>query len=408
MGVEQSQVLMVRQPIFDRQLKIIAYQLRYQYSELIEDSLFDHETEGALLVMHTFTSLFQDGQIRKVPVFLPFPSSMLEGGNPLLLPKRGFVIEINPAIEVNDSLIKHLKLLSQQGYRLALDSFAMQPHLLPLVKLVNIVKIDFSLMPRNRIIRLVRMLRKSNITALAQNVDDFETLKFCKKAGFKLFQGPFISRPVKVLGKTVPGNSAALLQLLQQLQRPDITPAEIEELIILDPKLTFKILKVVNSAAYQLSRPIDSMQQAVVLLGHDQIRKWATLITLTGNTDKPEELTRNLLVRGRMCELLAEATGSQVRDSAFMVGLISQLDLLLDVAMEEILTQTPLDNDIKQAISQHQGELGQLLHEIIAFEEANWPVIQQSKIDNQFFEVAYRHSLRWAEQAMEALNEVPG
>ena len=127
MGVEQSQVLMVRQPIFDRQLKIIAYQLRYQYSELIEDSLFDHETEGALLVMHTFTSLFQDGQIRKVPVFLPLsPSSMLEGGNPLLLPKRGFVIEINPAIEVNDSLIKHLKLLSQQGYRLALDSFAMQ------------------------------------------------------------------------------------------------------------------------------------------------------------------------------------------------------------------------------------------------------------------------------------------
>lgn len=405
MEQENSEVLMVRQPIFDKQLKIVAYQLRYQYSEHAEDSLFDPEKEGSMLLMHTFTSLFQDGQIQKVPAFLPFPSSMLEGGEPLALPRKQIVIEIHPDIQVSQGLIDHLSLLRKQGYRLALDGFSMQQDLIALIKHVNIVKVDFSLMHKRKILKLVALLGRSKITALAQNVDDFETLSFCKKAGFKLFQGRFISRPAKVLGKQVPGNSAALIQLIQQLQRPDITAAEIEELIIMDPKLSFKILRVVNSAAYQLSRTVESMHQAVVYLGHDQIRKWATLITLTGNAEKPEAVVHNLLVRGRMCELLAESKGNGDQDSAFMVGMISQLDLLLDVALDEILTQIPLDHAIKTAISDYEGRLGQILKEIIAFEEADWGVVNASDLGKSFFEVAYRHSLHWADQAMEALSE---
>ncbi|PIE20436.1 MAG: diguanylate phosphodiesterase [Neptuniibacter caesariensis] len=400
-----TDLLMVRQPIFDRDMKIVSYQLRYQFSELINDSLFDPETEGSMLVMQTFTSVFQDGEVRNVPVFLPFPSSMLKGGEVLLLPKKEIVVEIHADIPVTDLLVEHLKLLRKQGFRLALDGFSMQGHLIPLVKLMNIVKIDFSLMHRHRIEKLVGLLNRSGVAPLAQNVDDFETLLFCKKAGFKLFQGRFISRPTKVLGKTVPGNSAALLQLLQQLQRPNITPQEIEDLIIMDPKLSFKILRVVNSAAYQLSRPIDSMQQAVVYLGHNQLKKWATLITLAGNSDKPEAIAMNLLIRGRMCELLAESLDSALQDSAFMVGMVSQLDILLDVEMNEILRQVPLDDAIKSAISEQAGVLGKLLHDVVALEEANWSEIEKSSFDKAFLEVAYRHSLQWAEHAMQALAE---
>lgn len=405
MRQEQDQVLMVRQPVFDSRLKIVAYQLRYQYSEIAEDSLFDPDTEGSLLLMHTFTSFCQDGQICRVPLFIPFPNQMLQDGKPLLLPQKEIVIEVNPDLEVTPEVVEHLKQLSEQGYRLALDRFSLQPDMLPLVRHFNIVKVDFSLMSRKQIIKLVKALTRSKITALAQNVDDFETLKFCKSAGFKLFQGRFISRPAKVLGKDVPGNSAALIQLLQQLQRDNITPAEIEELIIMDPKLSFKMLRVVNSAAYRRSKPIESMHQAVVLLGHDQIKKWATLITLAGNTDKPEVLSRNLLVRGRMCELLAEASGRGHEAQAFMVGMISQLDLLLDVEMTEILRQVPLQDTIKQAIAERAGILGELLAAVEAFEEGNWQQVEGASLDKAFFEVAYRHSLHWADQALLALSE---
>lgn len=395
---------MVRQPIFGRQLKIVSYQLRYQYSEQLGDSLFDSETEGSYLVMHTFTSFCQDGAICKVPIFLPFPSSMLHDGSPLMLPYKEVVIEISPGIEVDESVVSHLRELSKQGYRLALDNFSLQPELVPLVKFVHIVKIDFSLMRRDKISKLVKALAKHRIAALAQNVDDFETLEMCKQAGFRLFQGRFISKPAQVLGTEVPGNSAALLQLIQQLQRQDITPQEIQELIVMDPKLSFKILRVVNSAAYHLQQPIDSMHQAVVLLGHDQIRKWATLITIAAKTDKPEELSRNLLVRSRMCEVMAESSGLENHESAFMVGMISQLDLLLDVEMSVLLEQIPLDQGIKLAIVKHEGVLGELLCAVKAFEQADWKSVTRTRFSQEYFDVAYRHSLQWADQALEALS----
>lgn len=404
--MEQSdkQVLMVRQPIFNHELKIVAYQLRYQYSEQAEDSLFDRDTEGSHLLINTFTSLCQDGRLSRVPLLLPFPNHMLCDDEPLILPQRGLVIEVSSDIHVTDTVIEHIRELKSQGYRVALDGFSLQSNLLPLVKLVNIVKVDFSLMHRKKILPLVKMLTKAKITPLAQNVNDFDTLQFCKKAGFKLFQGKFISRPSKVLGKAVPGNSAALLQLISRLQGSEITPAEIEELIVMDPKLSFKILKVVNSAAYRLSSPINSMQQAIVMMGHDQLRKWATLITMTSNQDKPEELCRNLLARGRMCELLSESSGLGMEDSAFMVGMISQLDVLLEVEMGTLLEEIPLDENIKEAISSYKGDLGEMLKAVIAFEESEWLEVEKSKLGKEFFDVAYRHSLHWADQALEALS----
>ncbi|MGI1671723.1 MAG: HDOD domain-containing protein [Neptuniibacter sp.] len=398
-----SKVLMVRQPIFNDKLKIVAYQLRYKHSEQAEHALFDSDAEGSNLLINTFTSLCQDGKLGRVPLLLPFPNHMLSDDEPLMLPQTGLVIEISPDIKVTDVVLSHIKALRKNKFRVALDGFALQPNLLPLVKLVNIVKVDFSHVSKQKIQLLVKMLLKAGITPLAENVDDFETLKFCKAAGFKLYQGKFISRPTKVLGKEVPGNSAALLRLLAQLQKSDITPAEIEELIIMDAKLSFKILRVVNSAAYQLTSPITSMHQAIVLLGHNQLRKWATLITLASSEDKPEELSRNFLARGRMCELVAQSAGIGQEESAFMVGMISQLDVLLDVEMDTLLEQIPLEDEIKSAISHHRGSLGDLLKAVVAFEESDWLEVEKFKLGKEFFDVAYRHSLQWADQALEAL-----
>jgi len=404
MELDDSKLLMVRQPIFNDKLKIVAYQLRYKPSEQAEHTLFDRDAESSTVLINIFTSLCQDGRLSRVPLLLPFPNHMLVDDEPLMLSQKGLVIEISPDIDVTDVVLNHVRELRKSRYRVALSGFALQPHLLPLVKLVNIVKIDFSQISKKKVAPLVKMLLKAGITPLAENVEDFESLRFCKGAGFKLFQGKFISRPSQVLGKQVPGNSAALLQLLTQLQRSDITPEEIEELIIMDAKLSFKILKVVNSAAYQLSNPITSMHQAVVLLGHNQLRKWATLITLASNKDKPEELCRNFLARGRMCELVAQSSGMEHEESAFMVGMISQLDVLLNVEMATLLEQLPLDEEIKQAISDYRGPLGELLKAVIAFEDSDWLEVEKFQLGKEFFDVSYRHSLHWADQALEALS----
>ncbi|MEH6579444.1 MAG: HDOD domain-containing protein [Amphritea sp.] len=210
-------------------------------------------------------------------------------------------------------------------------------------------------MPNSKLISLIKILRRFKATLLAQNIDSFARLQTCKKLGFKLFHGPFISKPANVNNNKISTKSAALLQLAQALQNPDVTPQEIEDLILMDPILSFKILRVINSAAYNLANKIDSLQQAIVMLGLEQIRIWTMIIMLSDQEGKPEEWSRSLIARARICELLAELCKEAKPETAFMVGMVSQLDVLLEVNIERILEEIPLEEEVKQAILKKTG-----------------------------------------------------
>ncbi|WP_210395363.1 EAL and HDOD domain-containing protein [Motiliproteus sediminis] len=400
-----SQVLMVRQPVFSKELKIVAYELLYEQTPKAEDELFNADRASSEILLNTYTSLCQDGAIRRVPLILSLSQELLAKGCMPDLPRNQIVLQIPAAIRVGPNVLANVRALAEQDFTLALDGFALQQPLIPLLRYMNIIKVDLSAVPEARLGRLVSVLKRSSATLLAQNVASFDQLKRCGGMGFKLFQGPFISRPVRVMGKQLPSSSVALLQLLQELQKPDITPAQIEGLILLDPILTFRILRVVNSAAYHLTTSVESITQAVVMLGMDQVRKWATLIALSSQEGKPEEVSRNLLVRGRMCQLLAEQQGGINPETAFMVGIMSQLDVLLEMPLEELLLQIPLDNAIKAAITEQQGPLGKLLGHVMLYEEGHWETLKAQNVEAGFFEAAYRHSLSWAQSAMESLSD---
>ena len=153
---------------------------------------------------------------------------------------------------------------------------------------------------------IIRKLKPYNLELLADKVENKEQFRQCLEMGFSLYQGYFLSMPIPVRGKKIVGNKVVLLQLLTELQNPDTTAAALEQIAINDAALTYKILKVVNSAAFSLKREIESLSHAITLLGLDQIRRWVTLFLVSAEPGKPDELTRNMLVRGRMCELLAE------------------------------------------------------------------------------------------------------
>ncbi|WP_432473808.1 EAL and HDOD domain-containing protein [Amphritea sp. HPY] len=402
----ETDALIVRQPIFNDQLKVVSYQLRYEDSLEPGNALLMDEHSAASLLLSTYTSLSQDGNIRKVPLFLPFSATLLTETELPQLPVRKMLIEIPPNTQVNRALLFCLISLRQEGYRIVIDSFALQKHLFPLLKYANIIKVDMEKVPKSKLIAMLRVLKKLPATLLAQNIDNFNTLQICKKLGFKLFHGPFISKPAQVNNNKVSTKSAALLQLVQALQDPDVTPDQIEGLIIMDPILSFKILRVINSAAYNLPNSIESMQQAIVLLGLDQIRSWAMIIMLSNQEGKPEEWSRNLIARARMCELLAELSGQPKPETAFMVGMVSLLDLLLEVHIETILEQIALDDEVKDAILHKKGPLGNVLQAVICFENGDWPGVKRSRIPQMLFKPAYRHSINWTESAMQAIHEM--
>ena len=400
---QSSQTLMVRQPIFRQDLKIIAYELLHDGEEDLLDA--DADKASSELLLNTYTSLCQDGALQRVPLFIPLSQSILLKGYTPNLPPEHLILQIPADLKVGPMIAANIRGLAEQGYRLAVDGFALQKPMVPLLKHMKIVKVDVRELSPSRLKQLAVVLRRSGVTPLAQHIQDFKQLRLCQKCGYIFFQGPFISRPALVKGKKIPSNSAALLQLVQELQRSNTTPEEIESLILIDPVLTYRILRVVNSAAYNLSNKIESISQAVVMLGLDQVRKWAMLIALSNQEGKPEELSRNLLVRGRFCQMLAEQSGTLNPDSCFMVGVLSQLDALMGIPMEELLGQIPLDDEIKLSIAERQGPLGNLLRQVVLYEQGEFKTLKQEAYDSTFFEVAYRHSLSWANSAMEALNQ---
>ena len=400
-----SQILMARQPIFDRQLKVIAYELLYRSETDSDADFLDGEQATSEVLLNSYTSISDDGTTKRVPAFINLTREMLiKQSIPQLLRKQ-VVIEVLEDVAVDDDVINAVKKLKADGFKVALDDFIYDDKYIPLLKLVDIVKIDVLQLSAEELKEHIDKLAPYKVTLLAEKIETLDQLYECVDLGFKLFQGHFLSKPQVVKGKKVAGNSLALMQVVQELQKPSTTASDIEELIIKDPVLTFKLLRIVNSAAYSLVRKIESLNQAIVMLGMEQVRKWATLISLSSNKDKPAELSRALLARGRMCELLAEAMGYPNPSNFFMVGMMSDINALLDMEMDTLLKQIPLNDEIKAAIGQHEGQMGMVLEATLAYERGEWDRLGEFDINDALYEGCYRHSLTWAQEAMQAMAE---
>ncbi len=401
------QVLLVRQPIFDREQRVIGYELLGQGEDsglnLMLSSDPDSDSSSDL-ILSIYTTLSEQGEEKQVPGFVSISETLLLSDNLPQLPAKQLVIQVRPTGQNTEKLQERLRHLVTDGYRICIEVAHFNKAILPLLDLVQIARFDVSLLNAEEIKQRTTVLRKHRVAVLASHIHSIEQLEDCVEAGCKLFEGSFLSRPKAVKGKKINANEIALVQLIQALQKPNAKPEDLQELIIRDPVLTYKLLRIVNSAAYSLVRRVESIAEAVVMLGIEQVKKWATLIAATSHDEKPEELSRTLLIRGRMCELIAENKKYPNPSGFFMAGMMSGFHLLLDITPEEMLKQVPLGEDIEKAISERSGVMGEVITYAIAYEAGDWDKLP-ADFDIMLYENAYRESLKWAKDAMLAMHE---
>ncbi len=398
-----SRPLMARQPIFDRQLKAIAYELLYRSEHDSDTDFLDDEQASSEMLLNTYTCLSDEGTSKRVPAFIHLTREMLIKQSVPQLLRKQIVIEVPEDMAIDQALIDAVKKLKEDGFKVALDKFFFDPKYIPLLKLVDIVKINLQRLSKQEVEEQIKKLAPYRVTLLAQKIETLEQLYACVDLGFKLFQGHFLSKPQIVKGNKVAPNTLALMQVVQELQRPGTTASAAERLIIKDPVLTFKLLHIVNSAAYILVRKVESLSQAVTILGIEQVQKWATLIALSSSNNKPAAPSRSLLARGRMCELLAEGMRYPNTSNFFMVGMMSGISPLLGMEMERVLEQIPLNDEIKAAIGKHEGVMGRVLEAALAYEHGEWARLGEFEINDNLYETAYRQSLVWAQEAVQAM-----
>jgi EAL and modified HD-GYP domain-containing signal transduction protein len=291
-----------------------------------------------------------------------------------------------------------------KGYTLALDDFVMSEQNKALIPFASIIKVDIRPFDAAGLQNQVDKLKPYGIKLLAEKVETREEYLLCKQLGFVLFQGYFFSKPTMFSGRQVPASHLAVLEILAKLQSPDCNLRELETIISYDVGISYKLLRIINSSYYSLNKKVESIQHALVILGLKTLKSWITVIALSSVDDKPRELITMTLVRAKMCESLADKFGCKP-DAAFIVGLFSLLDILLDQPLAYLLLNLPLAEDITDGLMHRKGNAGQLLNFVIDYEQGDWGnacTMQHSLTHNDAVS-AYLSALQWTRKISEHL-----
>ena len=400
---DQLSVLMARQPIFSKSQDVVAFELLFRGQadaglQAIKDDVATFD-----VVMNTYANIVANEGSKRVPCYLKVTDKVLLNDSLPELPPSLFSLEILGRSDITPEFIAKVKECAQKGYRIVLADYDPNDSRFDrLLNVIHVLKLDIQKLGLSELPSIINKLKSYQLDLLADKVETKDEFRQCLEMGFSLYQGYFLSRPVPVKGKKISSNKVLLLQLLGELEQDNATGASLEGIAINDPALTYKILKVVNSAAFNVPREINSLSHAITLLGMEQIRRWIMLFLTTSQDGKPNQLTRNMLIRGRMCELLAELSGHTNTMNYFIVGLLSQLDALFDIEMKELLNEVPLSHELKDALLQLSGPMGETLKDVENYERGQFDQLSGS-VDRPLYEVAYRHSLKWSEQVMNAL-----
>ena len=300
-------VFVARQPIFDRRLNVYAYELLFRVGR---ENVFvdtDGDIATSSVITDSFLVIGLESLTRGRKAFINFTKNLLMDETATILPKDLLVIEILEDVMPSKGIITACKKLKDSGYVLALDDFVFEPKFTPLIKLADIIKVDFKLSGEEERRLLIQKFSSTKIKFLAEKVETQKEYEQAKEMGFSYFQGYFFSKPVIISSKDIPGNKINYLNILHEINLPEVDFNRIEGIVKHDVSVSYKLLRFINSAFFSFDAEVKSIKQALVLLGINEFRKWMSLIILKGmSEDKPKELLVISISRARFCELIAE------------------------------------------------------------------------------------------------------
>ncbi|HKM16134.1 MAG TPA: HDOD domain-containing protein [Marinospirillum sp.] len=359
------------QPICDAEMNHVADELLYRSSVTATFAQIDNQLMATARVINaTFLETGLENLIGNRKLFFNAPKEWIL--KPELLPPHPeqVVIEVLESVTGEPDIVNALKRVRELGYDVALDDFILSDQTRPLLDVASIIKVDIF---EPVLEEDIAEYKRRGIRLLAEKVEDLETFNRFKAIGFEMFQGYFYARPEvhkETSRKGRANNHSVQLRIITELQSEEPNYQLLENLIAQDPQLTFMLLKYVNSAAFRRRNEITTIHQALSTLGLDRVLSIVTTVMLANNGPASRLLLPQALIRARMCELLAKGTSDLNPRSAFMLGLMSMMDLLMAMDMTELMEQMPLTQEIKDAILSSKGRLGKLLNLVIGFEHA--------------------------------------
>lgn len=398
-------LMMAQQPILKRTKEIFGYELLFRGKDALNANISDGEIATSQVLVNLCIGITElKSQLRK-PFFINMTTDLMLSDAFFPIDPNTVYIEILESQKITPEFFDALKRWRSAGYRFALDDYQFTAEYQALLPWVSIVKIDVLATPPEQYSTELAELKSRGLILLAEKVEDSAMFELCKSLGFDLFQGYFLQHPELIKGKKIDSATHGAIELVNALQNKDISIDTIADLVTKNPKLSYQLLRILNSPVCGVAKTVVSIKEAVIFLGLVQLKKWALLITLTSSTSQPSSLLKVLLTRGRCCQLLAENKKSDSADSAFMVGLMSGIDAVFNVEKSVVLKQIALDKNVLEAIMNQTGELGAYLSQALSFEEQKWGSIQaMSPAERTILNRAFLDAMLWSEEVMLSIN----
>ena len=400
-----NDLMMAQQPILTLSNDIFGYELLFRTKESpAQAQAFDgNQATSRVLANLCIGITMLESQLQK-PFFINMTTGLLLSDAFIPIDPKSIYIEILEDQQLTPDFIEAVKNWHQAGYMFALDDYQFSEEYKALLPWVSIVKIDVLHTHPVRHAQQIAELKAMGKTLLAEKVENQVMFDVCKDMGFELFQGYYLQRPQLVKGKVVDTATHGAMSLVNALQNADVSIEQVAALVAQNPTLSFQLLRILNNPVCGLSKKVDSIKDAVVLIGLKELKKWALLITLTSSSEQPKSLFKILLARGNCCQLICEDKYPELSDAAFTTGLLSGIDCLFGVKKQIVLEQIALSENISAAILTGSGELGEILKQTLSCEEQKWARLDNlSDHERQKLNHAFLQSIVWANDVINSI-----
>lgn len=403
-----------RQPILDRNQNLIAFELLFRAGDETDAVITNGSYATANVIANAYCELGVQSVLGNRRGFINVDVELLMSDVIHLLPQGQVVLELLEHVEITDEIVQRCLELKKTGYQLALDDVTeIRPGMEKVLTLVNIVKVDVLDLNDDALKNLVTALKRWPAVLLAEKVETADRAEFCQSLGFEMFQGYYYARPqVIISGKHADPSKMALLQLLSLVMQ-DSDAEEIEQEFKRQPDLSFNLMRMVNSVASGVRSKVTSIRQGIILLGRKQLQRWIQLLLYT--SARPGENMDNALmqtaaIRGKFMELIAMVefpNDREYHENAFMVGILSLLDVLLYMTMDEIVNALNVPERVQIALLRREGTLGQIIALVEANEKGDVVVVRNMLSKLGFLQLSTLiklelEAVKWANQIGES------
>ena len=401
--IQPALTFVARQPILDETGRVFGYELLYRDNETDTACVMESDAASARVLTDTILSIGFDTLTDGRKGFMNVSRNLLINEAASLAPKQSSVLELLETVTADPEVIDACRTLKSGGHTLALDDFVPMSGADLLLPYVKVVKVDvLTTSPETRA-AIARRLLPRGIKMLAEKVETVEMFDATRADGYSLFQGYFFCKPKTLTGAALPSSRMMHLQILAAINQPDLTVMAAEEIVKHEASLTYRLLRCVNSAASGLHQEIHSIRQAILLLGVDRIRKWASVWAMAGlNGRGCSEVVTIAVLRARCCELVGNAIGEGAGGELFLLGLCSLLDTMLGRPLSTVVEGLPLSADTRGALLGDDNLSRRVLDAVIMHERGAWDRAQEAAdragISPGDLAVAHAEAIRWGRQ----------